>query len=73
MTKGSRWTRELPTKVGWYWFRDGDESPAPVHVFKRYDCHRDEHRLVGRDEMGNVYEIAVYDTGEWQGPIEPEE
>ncbi len=68
------WSRERPTKPGWYWFRRID---LPPH------CMRESVLEVGTVKGKlHVYEdygdgvlwhpLSQY-NGEWQGPLEPKE
>lgn len=61
------WTRNKPTKEGWYWWRDTDRpgNPFTVRVVS------DGYGLIvyGMEE----YSRRLYDTnGEWLGPITPD-
>ena len=52
------WSRERPTKAGWYWWRDLPSAEAqPVKVLAYSDGSAMTH----------------CDYGEWQGPLEPKE
>lgn len=66
---GQRWTRERPTKPGVYWFRWDKDRDAIIVVVLIEDC---DWRVL---EMGNEYSgaFAGYASGEWQGPLSPNE
>lgn len=65
-----KWTKELPTKVGWYWHRANPHDSAALW---RVDVEngRADFRLVvvrdGRDDQ--PYVLALFDGEEWAGPI----
>ena len=58
------WTKDQPTKVGWYWQRNADE--------RRKHWGAEEHIVYVRDYVGRLcianWEIPDKDT-EWAGPI----
>lgn len=61
-----RWTKENPTKEGWYWYRKDSSSVANNIV--RVSWSQEKNCLVG-----NVW-LSQFDVkefgGEWAGPIE---
>ncbi len=58
------WTRESPTKKGWYWLRQDKEE---THLFIVYVI--DAERMVA---AGSETEInPAQEVGEWYGPLEP--
>ena len=61
------WSRERPSKAGWYWYRECEEIVDVLHVVRSFFtgiC-----RVANR---GNQDELDFY-KGEWQGPLEPKE
>jgi hypothetical protein len=66
---GQRWTRRKPTEPGWYWFRWDKDRDAIIVVVSIEDC---DWRVL---EMGNTYSgaFAGYTSGEFQGPLTPNE
>lgn len=64
-----RWTRETPTKPGYYWFRNTTEryresrSTPEIMQLRLY---------AGRLALGNstVKGFTLLETGEWIGPLE---
>jgi len=59
------WTREKPTKPGWYWWRW-----APKSLMLVLDVHVRDGKMQAFSYLG-LNPIDECD-GEWQGPIEPE-
>jgi len=59
-----KWTSELPTQEGWYWYRDEDEL-----VCLRL-CLAEAGLCVLYDGAFQPLDIFI---GEWYGPIEPPE
>jgi len=66
---GQRWTRSTPAEPGVYWFRWDKDGDAIIVVVSIEDC---DWRVL---EMGNEYSgaFAGYASGEWQGPLTPNE
>lgn len=75
-----KWTREVPTTEGFYWFRgyndSGEETPFVTHV----SLHGKVNFLRNHNDVNNalsaipymmeyVCGIETFD-GEWAGPIE---
>lgn len=63
-----KWTREMPTQPGWYWFRfvGPTEEPTVVNVTVM------QGQLLVYDARDQDW-MAI-DEGEWAGPIpEPED
>ena len=67
------WSRERPTKPGWYWWRYNEHSP--VHATKIEQGNgADNDGLWYARENSYVPSNAVYlQYGEWQGPLDPKE
>ena len=63
MTAGQRWSRERPTKKGWYWYRHKPEWEPRV-MFVTTELRVAQVGFEGQESM-DVY------SGEWQGPITP--
>lgn len=59
-----RWTKEIPTEPGWYWYRCG---PKPVYPPTMLEVCKLKgwNNLVTADEWEDIKD---YD-GEWAGPI----
>lgn len=60
-----QWSAKRPTVNGYYWFRNGPESPDPQIV--ELWANQDYVSLCGSDvtyEMGDI-------DGEWSGPLTP--
>lgn len=67
------WTKEPPTKPGWYWARETPKQLIPTGKYYLLS-------LVGRspflklesahDQAGYKCDINLYNIGEWAGPIE---
>lgn len=69
LPRALRWTKESPTKDGWYWWKDA--RVGEVFVAWVFTVLRTYARLL--DGNDNDYEIEKLD-GEWAGPIpEPKE
>jgi hypothetical protein len=66
---GQRWTRRKPTIEGWYWFRDNKKDPPDVHWLSLIDGKL---RVFTMSNENCVEHIDDY-TGEWQGPLTPNE
>ena len=76
-----KWTKEKPTKEGWYWFRHQIVLPEGCEIVKVYDrffiTGKGKKCVLG-SHMGFVLEDLYCDEdipyAEWAGPIpEPEE
>lgn len=64
-----KWTKDQPTKPGWYWIRNAGQRKEYIGEERRVVCVRD---YVGKLCIEN-WEIPDKDT-EWAGPVpEPEE
>lgn len=68
-----KWTKELPTKEGWYWFKDKNAScVVNVEISKTnntvwiFSVGNDDVEKAINKEHPNASWI-----GEWYGPIEP--
>ena len=62
-----RWTKEKPTKNGWYWWRTGGGCNLRGIVSV---CIETDIMVLA----GGIYKYLSQTTGEWAGPIpEPEE
>jgi len=61
----AKWTRQLPKKPGWYWYRNinGTIWIECVENIRGY--------IVTIEPSGDTTNVDVY-NGEWQGPIEPD-
>lgn len=64
------WTREVPARPGWYWWRDQEGEKFVVDVWKtsadgcfRVSCCRDY------KPGGRSIELYADLGGEWSGPI----
>jgi hypothetical protein len=65
------WTRDRPTKTGWYWWRDPEYRENLPEVCKVYrDRFEAILRITWNDSSGADYPVTDYD-GEWAGPLEP--
>ena len=64
------WSRERPTKAGWYWWQDQFWEPECVEVYEMNDVPG-----VLMVSSTNLDKATALDTwgGEWQGPLEPKE
>ena len=63
------WSRERPTKAGWYWWR----SPTYLGVKMIY---MDENGVISDRGMLEKLNARSHEHpigGEWQGPLEPKE
>lgn len=58
------WTRDKPTKEGWYWFRMENEEKRVVIV---YVISQDRMVAVGSESEGN----PALQNGAWCGPLQP--
>lgn len=70
------WTKEAPTKEGYYWFRwpsYGTPDQYEIAEARRVSPGKELHvRLF--DSSGNEFEpLFKYPGGEWYGPLEPPE
>lgn len=67
MTAGQRWSRDRPSRPGWYWFRNTDlvDEHEPRIVYLR--------DYVRGLAVGNCHidGFTRYEEGEWCGPLEP--
>ena len=66
-----KWTKEPPTRPGWYWWRYKvlwkDCVDVHVRVVEVYEAY-------GRLEAsGENLDLSDLNDGEWQGPITPDE
>lgn len=75
-----RWTKETPTKPGWYWFRNTNQRDVHVVcIAYEWDEHMVDLELVAWFALEPPYNwhsphIVARMDGEWAGPIpEPEE
>ena len=64
---GQRWTKRKPTEPGWYWWRNNGE-PEMVHV-----TNPSVVLLCGDSRVFSTNMMIGHGTGEWQGPITPNE
>ena len=65
-----KWTTELPTEPGWYWFRNARLDKPTIVKVERYNKKLGAIIYHGLTR-GCAYFITVHDdTGEWAGPIE---
>ena len=75
-----KWTRERPTKEGWYWYRSIGDPADIVQVYESADgvwmivgvnvrCMSIATFAAERDE----YDELVHEDLQWQGPITPGE
>ena len=71
------WTKEPPTKAGWYWAREIPQQLIPpgkcylLSIVGKYPFLRLES---AHDQAGFRLDINLYNMGEWAGPIpEPQE
>ena len=64
---GQRWTRTKPTEPGWYWWRNNGD-PEMVHVIEPSIV-----LLCGDNRICSVNAMIGHGTGEWQGPLTPNE
>lgn len=65
------WTKEKPTKPGYYWLRRKwyDDEPVKVH---RYENGGEIAELVVREiAVDTEYDINDLVDEKWSGPIEP--
>lgn len=62
------WTRDVPTKPGWYWWRDKQPGVIFLRIYLIYDF--DGTLMV---DEGEEWKPVSDKGGEWQGPLEPEE
>ena len=62
------WSKERPTKAGWYWYR-GRTTPGTVFVV---EVTVGDYRSMACFVSGRREWLAELD-GEWQGPITPKE
>ena len=63
------WSRERPTKEGWWWWRvdEHDICPWMVRVSRG-----DFGLMLMSGPMGHGF-MPIGEGGEWQGPLEPKE
>lgn len=65
-----KWTKEKPTKPGWYWFRSETEYGTCTTVL---EIRNVQGGLVVVETIA-IYPLEEFREGEWAGPIpEPEE
>lgn len=67
------WSRERPTKEGYYWWRkDGD-----IEILQLWDCAYLQVSQMYNEEGFQSEPLDAflreYADGEWQGPLEPKE
>lgn len=62
-----RWTRRKPALEGWYWWREDPDSAPEVFYVKQLSVGL--RVMMHADHM----EYLQSATGEWQGPIIPNE
>lgn len=64
-----QWASAAPAAPGWYWFRNGDDSPpttyAPVQILPR---RKDDATLIACGPFGSL-KLADVTWGQWCGPI----
>ena len=61
------WTKELPTKAGWYWHcSEPSLDFACVTIFQVYDLGNGGNLVTGHEELKPV---SVF-PGLWSGPLE---
>ena len=60
------WTRKLPTKAGFYWYRDRNCGPEPMAVYQPNGPDTDQLAVneIPLDEFPD-------ESAEWLGPISP--
>ena len=71
---GQRWTRSTPTEPGWYWYRRTD---VPAHCIRTavLEVRFQQGKLKAYDDYGDGvlwHPLKEY-SGEWQGPLTPNE
>lgn len=65
LSNNIKWTKELPTKEGFYWVKD--EYGATIIGIEYDDCLK---RLVSYDIGWDCYvELDSYPNSEWYGPL----
>jgi hypothetical protein len=63
------WTREKPTKPGWYWWKLDNYARVVMVDTGEWDRERGEPRLIfTQPGMEMAYRVSEWD-GEWAGPI----
>ena len=69
------WTRERPSKEGWYWFRNNENCESVVQVYQ----HVDEGWFLSGPEIEHcTFDEIEHDEDdeptdcEWLGPITPD-
>lgn len=63
-----KWTREAPTKVGWYWMSI-DDIPGSLGVVNVYEGLRAQFRWVDTEDHHNGVSVKKY-AARWCGPLE---
>lgn len=65
----SAWTKDKPTKVGWYWYRNEEIAQIVVRVNYRYPG-RELLAFMGKDSVGRP--VASFgEESEWQPVPDP--
>lgn len=69
------WTKERPTKTGWYWFRQTDPAGEVrfMSVVEVVTLHGRLHMSESGDLPLSQYNQGAMQGFEWQGPIHPVE
>ena len=61
------WTKERPTKAGWYWYQGPHEQSEPEVLAVEFDDEFDRFVQFGVGPQAWVDEC----NGQWAGPLEP--
>ncbi len=74
MTAGQRWSRDRPSKEGWYWFRNDVLVASVVLVYQ--DVGEAWYMTGPEVDTCELFELDrdeddVVLNSEWQGPITP--
>lgn len=65
-----RWTTDVPTKSGWYWYRWNGANPKLVELLHA----KGDERLYRQDERAYLHDPDSGALSEYAGPLpEPEE
>ena len=64
------WSRERPTKPGWYWWREEGRQPVIIHVVRCGEIIQQP--LLANFASGRRRYLSDL-AGEFQGPLEPKE
>lgn len=67
LPRALNWTKEPPTKEGWYWFKDDMDYPYVVQVAEFAMEGND--LMVAFTETEEIYPLTKFSGAYWAGPI----